>query len=193
MERRPHSLIAYDASGNVVATLSYMVVKDDDDEPGLVDFAAHEEAGGRLREIWENSNAVGSAVWPEWLGGKVYQFTVELSPSPPGMARAHISALVHKKSGHRRSRADIEAAIAERINEKKADAKKRGDEMRAFLKKRGLPDELVAEFSDPPPEPADLRDLLGGPNRPLLLDEDGKTKPRTKVKRPDLPVVSRRR
>lgn len=185
------SLIAYDANGNVVGTLDHMVVKDEDGNVvGLVDFAAHEDDDGRLREIWNVDGATGSATWPEWIGGAAYDFTVELDDNP-SPARARIKALVHKKSGHRRERAAIDAEVASRIEAARTKAKKTGDERRAKLRKRGVSADMVDQFTDPPPEPVDLRDLLGGPNRPLLLDEDGKTKTRVKAKRPQLPVVRR--
>jgi len=120
---------------------------------GLVDFEAHEEAGGKFRQIWNVAQAAGSTTWPEWIGPRAHDFTVELDGQ-------RIAALVHKKSGHRRERAEIEAVIEDRIQ--KANGK-----------------------------PADIRDVVGGPNRPLLLDENGRTKARTKAKRPVLPVVSR--
>lgn len=186
------SLIAYDSIGNVIATLAHAVAKDESGNVvGLVDFEAHEAAGGRLREIWENDQAVGSATWPEWIGGRAHDFRVELDPAP-GNARARIAALVHKQSGHRRERHVIEAAIAERIEAKRADARQKGNEQRAMLARRKVHPDVIAEFSDPPPEPADVRDLLGGPGKPLLLDEDGRTKERVKVARPALPVVGRR-
>lgn len=186
------SLLAYDAEGNVVATCGHMVIKDEDGKViGLVDFAAHEEAGGRLRDIWENDQAVGSGTWPEWLGGAAHHFTVELDPSP-GQARAKIAALVHKKSGHRRERAVIEAEIERRHEEKRAAARERGEAQRQELKRRAVPAEVVAEFGDPPPEPVDLRDLLGGPGKPLLLDESGRNRQRdVSAPRPALPVVRR--
>lgn len=153
-------LIAYDSQGNIVGTVDHMIAQDDDSNViGLIDFAAHEQAGGRLRDIWENSQAVGSGTWPEWLGGRAHEFRVELDPNP-APARARIKALVHKTSGHRRERADIEAAIAERV--KQASGK-----------------------------PADIRDLVGGPNAPLLLDDEGKTRPKMKVERPKLPILAR--
>ena len=184
------SLIAYDAQGNVVALKDHMVAKDEDGNViGLVDFAAHEEAGGRLRDIWENERAVGSGTWPEWLGGGAPDFKIALDPNP-GQAPARIAALVHKTSGHRRERASIEAAIAERTNEAKLAAKKTGDEQRALLKARKVAAKVIAKFTDPPIK-VDLRDILGGPNRPLLLDADGKTMARPKVTRPNLPVVGR--
>lgn len=185
-----HLLIAYDAQGNVVATLDHMVAKDDDGNViGLVDFAAHEDAGGRLRDIWENSAAVGSGTWPEWLKGGAHDFKVELDPNP-GPARARIKALVHKKSGFRRERSSIEAAIAERQNDAKMAAKKKGDAIRQDLRLRGMKPEDVALVDDPAPV-VDLRDLLGGPQRPLLLDDDGRNRPRVKSERPNLPVVQR--
>lgn len=184
------SLIAYDSNGNVIATLDHVVARDEDGKViGLLDFAAHEDAGGRLRDIWENDQAVGSATWPEWLGGRAHDFKVELDPNP-GQARARIKALIHKTSGHRRVRADIDAAVAERTNEAKAQAKERGEQQRNFLRSKGVKEETVAEFTDPPVT-VDLRDVLGGPNKPLLLDDDGKTKPRQKVARPNLPIVGR--
>lgn len=151
------SLIAYDTNGDVVATLDYVVRYDDSPERrplGLVDFASHEASGGRLRDIWHVSSAVGSGVWPEWLGVRVYDFRVELES---GTKR--IAALVHKQSGYRRERASVEAAIEQRI------AEARGG------------------------HPADIRDLVGGPERPLILDENGRGKPRAVLVRKSLPLV----
>jgi hypothetical protein len=150
-------LLAYDADGNVCATLDYVVRYADDGTPlGLVDFAAHEDAGGEMTDVWNVSDAKGSKVWPEWLGGAAHDFTVELD-GPPG--RRRIATLVHKVSGMRRERTQIEARIAERI---------------------------VAAAG----EPADIRNLVGGPDRPLQLDDEGKTKERVANARPVLPLVS---
>jgi hypothetical protein len=136
-----HCLLAYDAGGRVVATLEHMVAKNDHgDVVGLIDFAAHEAAGGEHTDIWQVSTATGSKVWPEWLGGRAHDFRVELA-GPPGAK--HIAALVHRESGHRRERAAIEAAIA-----------------------AVEPDETGAR---------DIRHIIGGPTRPLALDEHGKT------------------
>lgn len=185
------ALIAYDSSGNVVATLDHVIAKDEDGNVvGLIDFEAHEAAGGRLRDIWEQSNAVGSGTWPEWIGGRAYDFTVELDPHP-GPARARIAALIHKGSGHRRVREDIEAAIERRHEAARAEAHQRGEAQRALLRKRKVAAEVIAEFTDPPPGPVDIRDIVGGPNAPLLLDDEGRTKARVKVARPVLPVVGR--
>lgn len=139
---RPHCLLAYDSTGAVVATLDYMVWRDDGDNAiGLLDFAAHEANGGEHTDIWRASNATGSKVWPEWLGVQAHAFRVELA-GPPG--RKHIAALVHKTSGHRRERAAIEAAIA-------------------------------AVEPHPTTGARDIRHLVGGPTRHLVLNDDGTT------------------
>lgn len=133
-----YPLIAYDAVGNVVATLEHMVAKDDEGRViGLVDFAAHEAAGGRLSDIWQVSNAIGSGTWPEWLGPAAHGFTVVLA------ADARIAQLVHKTSGFRRVRAQVEAAIA------------------------AVPPDANGV--------RDIRAIVGGPGRPLTLDNRGRT------------------
>lgn len=102
-------VIAYDAAGEVVGTLDFLVSFDENGNPqGLVDFDAHEQAGGEVTDYWTQQGAVGAKAWPEWLGSQVYDFRVE-RVGPPG--RKHASALVHKESGHRRERAACEAAI----------------------------------------------------------------------------------
>jgi hypothetical protein len=151
-------LLAYDAAGNVIATLDYLVQYDDTparDPLGLVDFGAHEEAGGEHTAIWQVQGAAGSKVWPEWIGGRAHDFRVERE-GPPG--RKHIAALVHKTSGYRRERAAVEDAIASRI------AKAKG-------------------------APADIRDLVGGPDRPLTLTNTGRTARRPAPSPATLPLV----
>ena len=96
-------LVAYDAAGVIIATTSFAVSRDDDGNVlGVVDFQAHEDAGGDNLAIWKVGSAVGSKVWPEGLGGSAHQFRVELA-GPAG--NKHIAALIHKDSGHRRERA----------------------------------------------------------------------------------------
>lgn len=98
-------LLAYDAAGNVIATLDYMLAHDDAGQViGLIDFAAHEAADGKLRDIWNVEDAAGSATWPEWLGSQAHGFRVELDGK-------RIVALIHKESGHRRERMALEAAV----------------------------------------------------------------------------------
>ena len=161
MSTHPGMLLAYDAAGAVVATLDYAVQYADDPDRtplGLVDFAAHEDAGGDLTDIWTASNATGSKTWPEWLGSRAHDFRVELV-GPAG--RKRIAALVHKTSGYRRERAALEAEIDRRIQAA-------GD------------------------APADIRDLVGGPDRPLHLDDQGRNAVRPVVVRPNLPLVAAR-
>ena len=55
-------LIAHDADGNEVATLDYMVALQDGKVVGLIDFEAHEAAGGQHTDIWHVSAAVRSQV-----------------------------------------------------------------------------------------------------------------------------------
>lgn len=151
-------LLAYDDEGNVIATLDYLTSRDSEGNViGLVDFDAHERAGGSMTDVWTVEGAAGSKVWPEWIGGRAHEFRVE-KDGPPGNKR--VVALVHKQSGHRRERSEIDQQIAKRIKEA-------GD------------------------NPADIRDIVGGPGSPLVLDEDGKTKPRKKPKPTRLPFVRR--
>lgn len=150
-------LIAYNADGEVIATLDYMAARDENGEViGLIDFSAHEEAGGKLTDVWNVDGAVGSGTWPEWIGSKAHDFKVEVDPRTK-----RITALKHKQSGYRRNRAEIEDAIARRI----ADT--------------------------PDGKPADIRNIVGGPERPLLLDENGRSQSRRPVTRPTLPLVPR--
>lgn len=150
-------LVAYDADGNIVATLDYMVARNEaGNAVGLLDFDAYEAAGGRLRDIWNVQGAAGSGTWPEWIGSKAHEFRVELEPrwkrstSRAKRSDNRIRALVHKQSGLRRERTTTEAAIAQRI------AKAAGGS-------------------------ADIRDLVGGPERPLVLDNEGRTISRAKA------------
>lgn len=135
-------LVAYDAQGRIGATLDYMVQYADDGTPlGLVDFGAHEDAGGEHTDIWQVEGAAGSKVWPEWIGSRAHDFDVELV-GPPG--RKRIAALVHRLSGHRREHGVLDAEISRRVA-------------------------AAGNF------PADIRDLVGGPDRPLLVDDQGRT------------------
>lgn len=131
----------------------------DGDVAVMADFAAHEERGGALIDYGANGLAVGAATWPEWLHGRdVRNCDLELEPgwsrhtSRSERPDYRIAALVHKTSGYRRERAAIEEAIADRIIVAHAEASATGRE-----------------------PVADLRTLVGGPDRPLRLDDDGRT------------------
>lgn len=155
-------LIAYDADGNVVETLEHMTAKDAAGNViGLVDFSAVEAAGTPIIDVFVAARrAVGAGTWPEWLGFGAHQFRVEIDPawSRHDSARSghRIVGLVHKRSGFRRDRVEIERAIDRRIGEANGRA-------------------------------ADIRDLVGGPDRPLRLDETGRVKARSKTS--NLPVI----
>lgn len=154
-------LLAFDADGNIVATLDHVVARDaEGNVVGLIDFGAHEAAGGEHTDIWTVSSAAGSKVWPEWLGGRAHDFRVE-KEGPAGQRR--IAALVHRESGHRRERAAIEAAIAA-VGSDQNGAK-------------------------------DIRHIVGGPGRPLELDDRGRTVPHDPTRHygtpAHLPVVGR--
>lgn len=105
-------LLAYDTDGNIWAVLEHKVDIVDGNVVGLVDFEAHELAGGDHTDYWRvdipDVVIKGSKHWPEWLGAQARHFRVELA-GPPGQRR--IGALVHHETGHRRERASIEAAI----------------------------------------------------------------------------------
>lgn len=135
-------LIAYDDAGDVIATLDHLVARNPQGQViGLVDFEGCEAAGDPLTDIWRVSGAVGSGSWPEWLGDGAHAYRAELEPDWSRSRRPRpnhrIRALVHRNSGQRRERAAIEAAIAQRV---------------------------VAAAGG---MPADIRDLVGGPDRPL--------------------------
>ncbi len=104
-------LLAYDADGNVVATLDYVVAYDPDtgEALGLVDFEAVENDPARLlTEVWNASDAVGSGTWPEWIGTAAHDFKVT-------RAGGKITELTHRTSNAKRSRAGAEQAIAAAI------------------------------------------------------------------------------
>ncbi len=104
------AMLAYDAAGNVVATMDYAVAKDAQGQViGLVDFEYYELAG-QLDKVWiQPSQAVGSGTWPEWLGSRAHEFRVQLG------ADGRIAALIHRQSQHRRDRSAIVAAAAARV------------------------------------------------------------------------------
>lgn len=150
----------------------------------VADFSSHEEAGGALGDYGSNAQAVGSATWPEWLHMRDVQacdleFESGWSRHTPRGERPafRLRALVNKASGHRRDRRDIEAAIEGRIAAKRAEAEAKAAVMRAAMPARRdaqgrfLPRSPVVVES----EPADIRDLVGGPGDPLRLDSSGKT------------------
>lgn len=149
-------LIAYDGAGEVIATIDFMVRCDPltGAPRGLVDFTAREEAGRPHAELWMvDTHDPGHPI----KGSKAWPEWLggrahEFRVELEGPPGAkRIAALIHKTSGERRERAAIEAAIIER------------------------------RASTPPGKPVDLRDLVGGPDRPLALDERGRSSRRGKA------------
>lgn len=134
-------LLAYDDEGNIIETLDWMTITDEEGNViGAYNFDAIELAGEEMTQLWRHEGAAGSKVWPEWID-RPKDFRVE-KEGPPGHKRA--VALVHRRSGLRRERSAVEHAIADRITRANG-------------------------------QPADIRDLVGGPGRPLRLDENGRT------------------
>ena len=192
-------LLTYDADGNVTGTLDQLIVDGPDGRPVIIDFEAMEAAGEALRLRDDSSagalhdpRAVGAGSWPEWIGAAAHDFRVETA----GVDRdRRISALVHighpegidesgehvpavPGSGHRRERAVIEAEIERRLAAKRDEARQRGAELREHLSEvEGARPELIALVPDPEPEPADIRNVVGGPDRHLLLDDAGRSLP----------------
>lgn len=151
----PGMLIAWDAEGNIIAGQMFLKVRDPVTGKGIgfVNYCSTEEDGLKFRHIpgerpgvWNVQGAAGSGAWPEYLGSRATEFKVELD------AGNRAVALVHKKSGHRRDRADVDMKIKRRIKDKQDEAKREGRI----------------------PDPVDLRDLVGGFSVPLVLDEDGR-------------------
>jgi hypothetical protein len=104
------TLLAYDADGNIIATLDAIVAMDNEENViGLVDFIATEESGAEMTNVWVVDGAKGSKVWPVRVAQEVYGYRVELV-GPAGNKR--LAALVHKVTGERRERGD--AAIRQR-------------------------------------------------------------------------------
>lgn len=134
-------LLAYDAGGNVIATQDQNVLVDEHGRGiALLDYESYESAGLKLRDVWLVDGATGSGSWPEWLGSQALSFRVELSGR-------RIVALVHRQSGFRRQRSDVEAGIEEAPTVGGA---------------------------------RDIRAIVGGPQRPLTLDREGRTVLRTR-------------
>jgi len=165
-------LLAWNTDGDVMATCDWLVTYEPETGApvGVVDFARHEREGGALLDIWRvareadgaTADAVGSGTWPEFLGGAAHDFQVELEP---GWSRSlrdrtpyRVRNLVHRGSGYKRKRVDIDAAIAARI----------------------------ATAAD---RTIDLRDILGGPTKPIELDARGEQRERVVSARSTLPLI----
>lgn len=145
-------LLAYDAAGNVIATLDYLVAHGEAGQVvGFIDFEAHELASGALLDVWNVSGAVGSGTWPEWLGVFAHNFRAVRGSD------GRISKLIHQRSGLIRDRASIAAAVAAVVPDVNGER--------------------------------DLRPILGGPTKPLQLDDQGRTVVPVAATPPQLPMI----
>lgn len=162
-------LLAYDRSGRIVAAMDFLVARTATGY-GLVDFEATEAAGPLRDRLWTVSGAAGSGTWPEFLSTEsLADFRVELD-------RAHvhpIRALVHVLSGFRRERRAVADAIAAR---EEAEAER----LRSYLR----PGRLVRIRGG-----VDVSDIIGSPERYLVLDDDGRTLAEADRDAERLPVV----
>lgn len=196
----------HDDEGNAVGLVDYAGHEEAGGE--MLDVWTVEQHDGKDPATRITTRAKGSKVWPEWIGGAAAHFRVELE-GPAGAKR--IARLVHKVSGHRRERSAVEGEIMTRIEAKRSEAHERGEDTRGAIRsarqaeRQALRQELrsvrepvalvelylpdVPEPGDPEPEPVDIRDLVGGPDRPLELDMEGRTKAWVAPKRLNVPIV----
>jgi hypothetical protein len=148
-------LVAYAEDGTVLGTLDFLVRKRPDGRKELIDFVGKDARGEPLDSeedpgagLWHVPGAKGSKPWPERVA-PLTGFRVELD-GPPG--RKSITALVHR-SGVRRNRANVEAAIEERLGSTTREAGGRLSlRLDAYL---GL-----------------LADVTGLPDEPIVVDPE---------------------
>lgn len=143
----PSIAIAWDAGGDVIAVLETLVVHDEEGQLlGVVDIAELERSGGEMIEAWRVEGAAGSGSWPEWIGGRALEFRVELEPG-------WTHAAVDPERPHR-VRALVHKGSGHR-------------------RERGAIEGAAAQVK--PDRRADLRRITGGTDRPLRLDDRGRT------------------
>lgn len=163
----PGMLIAYTDTGEVIATLDYTVMYDDSPDRlplGLIHFSQHEEAGGSMLDVWEVA-ADGLTI----KGSKVW-------PEYLGGAAQDFTVELDGPPGNKRISALVHKVSGHRRE-------------RAVIEAA-----IQARIDAAQGEPADIRDLVGGPDKPLLLDDRGDKRVIPVVQqRPNLPVVQPRR
>lgn len=140
-------LIAWDKDGNIIATLSFLVARDalDGDPVGLVDFVNHEKSGGRFRhDPTDRPNGVWNV--PGAVGSGSW-------PEYLG-ARAH-EFKVETDNRH--------SNPVRRLVHKDSKVVRDRDKIDRAIDKR-------VKDSD---GPADIRDLVGGPMDPLVINDAG--------------------
>lgn len=140
-------LVAYDSDGNVIGTLDHLVARDDDGNvTGLVDFAAHEAAGGDHTDIWTVDS--GDPARPI-KGSKVW-------PEWLGAAAHDFKVELAGKAGKKHIAALVHKTSGHR-------------------RERAAIEAAIGAVGVRRDGAKDIRRLVGGPTRPLRLDDKGRT------------------
>jgi hypothetical protein len=144
-------LIYWNADGDVVGTLDILVARDQEGHVlGLVDFGHYERAGDRLRRF-------GEAGWIDEAGNTHYASGAGTWPEwLEGGAAAFRVELAPKPAP---ARAQI-VALVHKIS---------GHRRERVAVEEAISAVPVVDGGQ------DIRHLVGGPQRPLVLDEHGKT------------------
>jgi hypothetical protein len=169
MATHPGMLLAYTEDGSVVATLDYLVQYDENRSPiGLVNFARHEEAGGENTDIWSHVQYLNDVDQGTVKGSKVW-------PEWLG-ARAHeFRVELEGPPGRKRIKALVHRDSGHRRERAAIEA------------------EVASRIEAAGDKPADIRDLVGGPDRPMHLDDTGRSAPRPVRARKNLPLLVKNR
>jgi hypothetical protein len=155
-------LLAYDDAGNVIATLDYVVARDDAGAVvGLIDFAQHEENGGAMTDVATFDS--GDPAHPV-KGAKVW-------PEWLGMQAHDFRVELVGPPGAKTIGALVHKTSGYR------------------RERTAIASAIQARVDAAKGAPADIRDLVGGPDRPLALAPDGRTAPRVARRTSTLPVL----
>lgn len=155
----PGILLAYDSEGNVLDTLDYLVARDEQGNVlGIVDFSAYEEQGGKFRLTEDRG------IW--------------------NYSGAAGSAVWPEWLGPRATEFKVELDRRHKHPIRRLVHRQSG-----HVRDRGQIEQAISDRADEAgEEPVDLRDIVGGPGRPIPLDDDGKTAPPPR-RRAGVPVV----
>lgn len=154
-------LVAYDAGLNIIATMDYLVVYDETKpERPVKGLVDWAALEEAAREMTEVWNVSGATGSKVWIEW-IGGRALDFRVELSGPpGKKFISALVHKVSGHRRELLPIALAIKARID------------------------------AAGPGGVADIRDLVGGPDRPIRLNYDGtNATPAPPAAPVDLPLI----
>jgi hypothetical protein len=160
-------LIRWNADGDVIATSDVMVQRDENGNViGFIDFAEVEAEGIPLIELVVTPRAVGAGAWPEWLAHQAQDFRVEVDPD----------FSMHKPRGQRPDHRV--RALVHKVSGYRRD-------------RVTVENEIKRRIKEAKGKPADIRDLVGGPTKPLLLDAEGRAIERGRVRVRTFPHVTR--